>query len=261
MLLALLLAATVSLPHTFEHTLKSAANGVQYKLYVSVPRDYESSKASYPVLYTLDADYSFPIARAMVSHLSERNRLQPLIIVGIAYAGAEQYRLNRTRDYTPVFAPDVGYGPEYQKVSGGGPKFLRFLREELFPWVDRTYRSDGKTRGISGHSYGGLFASWVLVTAPETFSRYIIVSPSLWYRDRMIDRLAAQAIPAGTRVYMGVGSREVSDRGSMPADLKRFDETLPKSLAKKREVFADETHDSVFPTALSRGIRFVFEGD
>ena len=260
-------AAELSLPDTQVHLLASKANGIQYKLYVSLPREYATKTTAYPVLYLLDADYSFPIVRGIVQHLSDRNRLREMIIVGIAYDGPDRYRLNRTRDYTPHFAPTGGYGPEYQKVSGGGPKFLQFIREELIPWTDRTFRTVPGMRGVTGHSYGGLFASWVLLTAPSTFSHYVIVSPSLWYDGRfMFDLERTSRKSSGSpaaRVYMAVGAREGNAERDMVVDLRQMAKALTarKTHAVRHEVFDDETHDSVFPTAVSRGIRFVFQGD
>jgi predicted alpha/beta superfamily hydrolase len=264
-------ATELALPNTAVHLLHARANDVDYKLYVSTPADYETGATSYPVLYLLDADYSFPVARAIVEHMSDRARLQKLIVVGIAYGGPPQYRLNRTRDYTPKFSPNGGYGAEMQKHSGGGPKFLAFLREELIPWVDAHYRTRRDDRGLVGHSYGGLFTSWVLLTAPDLFNRYIIVSPSLWYDERVMFALEKKSRDSrgtsgrATRVYLSVGAREGNAQHDMVRDLQQFSKLLRarKNLnaAVKLEIPEDEHHDSVFPTALSRGIRFTFEGD
>lgn len=262
----LLFSIAVALPNTRVESITAKANNVEYKLYVGLPADYASSDARYPVLYLLDADYSFPIAQTIVKHLSERERVRPMIVVAIACDGCDRYtsdayRRNRTRDYTPVFSPSGGYSPGFQKVSGGGPKFLQFIREELIPRIDRDYRTMPGLRGIVGHSYGGLFATWVLLTAPDTFSRYIIVSPSLWYADRFIFTLPQKA--ARARVYMAVGATEGNSEHDMVKDLERMAKLLGRrsSLDVHHEVFASENHDSVFPTALSHGIRFVFEGD
>lgn len=257
----------VTLPGTELRTLTAQANGVEYKLYVGLPRDYEGSERRYGVVYLLDADYSFAIARNVVEHLADRDDLEPLILVGIAYGGPPAYRMNRTRDYTPTRSLEGGYGPEYQKVSGGGPKFARFLEEELIPWVDRTYRTVPGRRGFVGHSYGGLFGSWVLWTKPRLFQRYVLVSPSIWYDDKLLLRLPppedGAGPAAGTRVYLSVGAREGNSRIDMVGDLGRFAERLEKTapgVALRHEVPDDETHNSVFPTALSRGLRWTFEG-
>src|SRR5436305_2556936 len=124
---------------TEQRSLTSKTNGIEYKLYISLPHSYGKGGKRFPVVYLLDADYSFLIARNITDHLAERDDLQELILVGIAYGGPPQYRLNRTRDYTPTFVPTGGYGPEMQKVSGGGLKFRTFLEHELIPFIDATY--------------------------------------------------------------------------------------------------------------------------
>jgi predicted alpha/beta superfamily hydrolase len=257
-----------SIDRTEVRTVTSKSNGIAYKLYVALPHGYASGNGRFPVVYLLDADYSFLIARNIVDHLSERNHLREVIVVGIAYDGPLQYRLNRTRDYTPAFSPTGGYGPEMQKVSGGGPKFRAAIEKDIIPLIDRNYRTVPGDRCLVGHSYGGLFAAWNLLATPSLFQRYIVVSPSLWYRDRMIFPLLEEhakthgALPA--RVYFAVGAREGNSEHDMVVDLQQFSSRLRKrqyqGLFLETAVLDDETHNSVFPRALSNGLRFVFEG-
>jgi predicted alpha/beta superfamily hydrolase len=255
------------LPRSEQRVLESEAVGVSYKLYVSLPRSYASSEAAYPVIYLLDADYSFAIARNVLEHLSDRGDLREAILVGIAYSGPDAYRTNRTRDYTPTFVPSGGYGPDYQAVSGGAAQFKRFISDELAPFVEAEYRASHE-RYLVGHSYGGLFGTWVALTTPELFRGYVIVSPSLWYDGGMIFGMEQQArvrgLPIGGRMYLSVGSREINAQHDMVADLRRLAGGLESgsypNLAVGWEVAADETHNSVFPRALSNGLRFVLEG-
>jgi predicted alpha/beta superfamily hydrolase len=240
----------VALPRTTTLHVTAKSNGVAYKLYVSLPRDNEKSQERYPVIYTLDADYSFAVARNVVEHLADREHLRWAIVVSIAYDGPDQYRVNRTRDYTPTHTPEGGYGPEYQKHSGGGPKFRQFLGEELIPLIDRTYRTTSE-RTLVGHSYGGLFSSWTMLTT-DLFTGYVIVSPSLWYDDSMMFRL--KGTPKA-RAYIAAGSIE---NPVMARDAKRFAARLGPG--HKVEILDDETHNSIFPSAFSRGIRFVMKG-
>ena len=259
MLFALLLALTspdakpLIVDRAEVRSIVSKENGVAYKVYVALPHDY--GKKRYAVVYVLDADYSFLIARNIADHLAERDHLRELIVVGIAYDGPPQYRLNRTRDYTPKFSPTGGYGAEYQKVSGGGPKFRAFLEKELVPFIDRSYATLANERCLVGHSYGGLFAAWMLVTQSALFDRYVIVSPSLWYDGGWIfTQLPQKTLRA--RVYLAAGA---SEDPIMAGDLRKFAARI-KTRALDADVLADETHNSIFPRALSNGLRFVFEG-
>ena len=244
-------AEPVTLPRTSVARLTAASNDVPYKIYVSLPRDYETSKARYPVIYTLDADYSFAIAHNVVEHLADRDHLRWAIVVGIAYDGPPQYRINRTRDYTPTRSLEGGYGPQYQKHSGGGPQFRTFLEKELVPWVDARYRTSAE-RVLVGHSYGGLFSAWMLLTRPDLFSGYVIVSPSLWYDDEMIFEVEGSA---KARAYIAAGSIE---NPIMASTAKRFGARL--GAPHRVEILDDETHNSIFPSAFSRGIRWVMKG-
>ncbi len=248
--------------------LRSAVNGVDYELRIALPHGYDDPARRFPVVYTLDADYSFLIARNIVDHLSERRHLPEAIVVGIAYGGPLRYRLNRTRDDTPTFVATGGYGREWQRVSGGGPAFQRVLAEEILPLVDRAYRTDPGGRTLVGHSYGGLFATWTLLTRPGLFANVVAVSPSLWYDDRLVLRLEEayadghDRLPA--RLYLCVGSRERNGDHDMVADL----ETLAGRLARRHyrdlhlahRVMPGETHNSIFPGCLSDGLRFVLAG-
>lgn len=262
-----------AMPFSAIAPLTSAINGVDYALYVRTPVGYETGDRRYPVIVTLDADYSFPIAAMHLEHLAARMNQAPeaiLVSIGVAgvYPDVRGYRRERSRDYTPVFHPDGGYGPEFQRGSGGGPAFLRMLREEALPLVASRWRVDPDDRTLVGHSYGGLFAAWVLQSHPEAFSRYLMVSPSLWYANRMIlEREATMSgtrLPRKTRVYLGVGSwEEQPDNGGyMVSEMNRFAEMLaarddPNLIVKSR-VFEDETHASIFPACFSTGIRHLF---
>lgn len=259
--------APVTLSRTEVRYLSSKVVGQRYKLYVSLPQDYADTSRRFPVVFLLDADYSFALAHNIVEHLSDRHDMGQLVIVGIAYAGPLRYRLNRTRDYTPTHVPTGGYGPAYQRVSGGGPGFRRFLKTELVPFIERTYRVQ-HDRTLVGHSYGGLFASWVAFTDPELFQRYIIVSPSLWYDDHLmfgVERVFAEQhrrLPA--RIFFTVGAREVNSQRDMVSDLRRFVAQVKghdyQGLQLRWRVLPEDTHDSIFPAGLGLGLRYVFEG-
>lgn len=248
--------------------LTSKINGVEYELRIGLPHGYDDPERRFPVVYTLDAHYSFLIARNVTDHLSERNHLREVVVVGIAYGGPLRYRWHRTRDYTPTFVPEGGYGAEYQKVSGGAPKFLRALETEILPFVDRHYRTLSDDRTLVGHSYGGLFTVWTLLTRPGLFERYVSVSPSLWYDDGLVFRLDEayarehEALPG--RAYLCVGSREGNAEIDMVGDFRKWVARLETrdydGLEFESSVMDDETHNSIFPGCLSNGLRFVLKG-
>jgi predicted alpha/beta superfamily hydrolase len=262
------------LPHTEIQELQSEFTGIKYKLYISLPRDYPNTKTKYPIVYTLDADYSFALAHNIIEHFTDRNDLPNMLVVSIAYDGASQnmqvYRKNRIRDYTPIHTTNQlwgGYG-KIEKYSGGGKRFQLFLKNELIPFIEANYRVRSIDRTIVGHSLGGLFGAYTLFTEPGLFQRYILVSSSLWYADKHIFHIE-QAFSEShdtlnAKVYFCVGQWENSKKLNifMPADQKNFVRQIKsrnyKGLTLSSHVFQRETHNSVFPAALSRGLRVVF---
>jgi predicted alpha/beta superfamily hydrolase len=248
------------LPHTLVHEFKSKTNGVRYNLYISLPKEYNFTKKHYPIIYLLDADYSFALAKQISEHLSDRNRIKESIIVGIAYANPNEYKKNRTRDYTPSYVPSGGYGKEYQKYSGGAEKFYQFIESELIPYFKQRYRIDDST--LVGHSFGGLFGAYLLIKHPSLFDNYIIVSPSLWYDNHLLLKMAQNKqhfnFEQAKGVWLMIGSQENQGDYRMVDDLKIFNTII---MAKSHRNFNVSVsivnnldHDTIFPMALTQGL-------
>lgn len=258
-------AGEVSLIRSERWSQVSEQTGQTYRIEVALPKAAKSDpKHPLPLIVVLDSDYAFALARNMVEHLSDRQRIPAAIVVGVGYPeGIEAiptYRRHRTRDYTPTHDLDGQYGPEIMAHSGGGPAFYRYLRTELLPFLKARYAIDSQSLTLVGHSFGGLFATYVFAQADAPFQQFIIVSPSLWFDDRkLLSALAEeQAKPSARarRVFLAVGAMEA---GMMTADLRRLHQVICQQPAAKawRTEFADEHHDSVFPVALSHGLRLL----
>ena len=143
--------------------------------------------------------------------------LPPLLVVGIGYrlAGLDETVLVRTRDFTPTADPKFArWFPDHTMMGGAG-NFLAFIRDELQPWVHSHYPVDPDDSMYFGHSFGGLFATYVLLTEPGTFRRYGIGSPSLWWHDDMMfpyeQRYADAHVDLAAKVFFSVGAFEDHD--------------------------------------------------
>jgi len=222
----------VTIANTERRTLKSLANGVEYEIDVALPRGYSASKKRYPVMYTLDGNVFFPLLTASY-RLAARLIPDELIIVGVGYPTndygfwSKDYGASRARDYTPRPAKAVG---GVSARAGGAPVFLRFLREELIPFIDSSYRTIPGNRGLMGHSYGGLFCVYVLTHEPGLFHKYAIGSPAVqWDNEAAIrweSEYAATHRELPARVYVYIGAFE--DDNIMKAPTRRFWEALQR---------------------------------
>lgn len=253
------------LPNTLIKDLQSKINGVHYNLYISLPRGYHSNAKRYPIIYLLDADYSFALAKQISEHLSDRNRIQESIIVGIAYKNSNEYKKNRTRDYTPSYVASGGYGEQYQKYSGGAEKFYQFINSELIPYFNKNYRVSNSSTFI-GHSFGGLFGVYLLIKHPEVFNNYVIVSPSLWYDNQLVLKMAKHKhdfnVSYIKNICFVIGSRENTGDYRMVDDLKLLNATIiskpHKNLNTILSVVNNMDHDTIFPTALTQGLMKIY---
>jgi predicted alpha/beta superfamily hydrolase len=92
-------------------------------------------------------------------------------------------------------------------IAGRDAAFTAFLRNELFPFIDRRYRTSAY-RIISGHSLGGFYAVDRLSRSPGLFQAHFAYSPSFAHDRASLPRLrAAMAAPRAepALLYMNIG--------------------------------------------------------
>jgi predicted alpha/beta superfamily hydrolase len=276
-LLAIVLAAAiqpaagkeaVTVPGTFQHDLVAGTEGPTYRLFVAVPPDYEARQdRRYPVAYVLDGNATFPFAVNVQRMFTLFGEMPEVIVVGVGYPVQffPETFAPRWHDLTPWQNAELDASESAKRGlelrSGAAPAFLRFLRGQAVPFVDENYRTTDD-RALYGHSFGGLFALYVLFEAPELFRRYAISSPSLNFSADPVFALEAayaeahDALPA--RVFLSHGSEEhaISMTMAQLADVLRKREY--RGLELEAHVFQDETHVSVFPAAFSRALRWLY---
>jgi predicted alpha/beta superfamily hydrolase len=153
--------------------------------------------------------------------------------------------------------------------------------------VRANYRVDPDDSMFFGHSLGGLFATYALLTRPDTFRRYGIGSPSLWWAfTAATDLEAAYAaahddLPA--KVFFSIGEHETHEgrqweASPLPADeariagLRHIDMVADMqgmvsslrsrnypSLEMESAVYAGEFHITVPFLNLNRALRYLFD--
>ena len=182
------------IPDVVTHQIKSTNVDQTFAIHVWQPMTKKDGSEKFPVLYITDANGG--IAMAELIHLLHLGGDAPrFIVVGIGYPVDHSVGgLNiRNRDLTPTPEAPLEADPILPvdgvpsitsgKKSGGAKEFLSFIRDELVPFVDKNYNTIEGDRGYFGDSLGGLFGLYTLFHEPDTFSRYIIGSPSIWYDD------------------------------------------------------------------------------
>ena len=237
--------------------LHSAGTGRDYEIFVRAPADAKPG-VNYPVLYLLDGQWDFKLLDSVYGGLRYDRFVPEMIIVGISNGGRDpDHGSLRALDYSPV-CPDGAEG------FGGGPAFLRFMADELIPFVEREYPADPVDRAIGGHSFGGLFTFYALFQAPGLFRRHISVSPAVDFADSFMMRFeqeyAASHRALNARVYVAIGGLEDRKFSIDPAK-RLYDQIISRDydgLEISWNVIEGERHSGVKSEAYNRGLREVF---
>jgi predicted alpha/beta superfamily hydrolase len=156
---------------------------------VWLPGGYDGSDDRYSVLYMHDGQNLFIPFQSVFSgvdwgvdeslqRLIDEGRVRKTIVVGIWSTP------KRRLEYLPREAWDAA--PEHMQVyiednEGGVPEsseYLRFMVEELKPFIDRNYRTRPARDDtfIMGSSMGGLISLYGTIRYPEVFSAAACVS-------------------------------------------------------------------------------------
>lgn len=230
------------------------------------------------VLFVADANGLFGLAVDTVRLMQIPALVPSLLVVGVGYPDAE-FLIDtveiRTRDLTPT--------PSHQFAgSGHADDFMDFIRDDLRPWLSDRYPAAADDVTYFGHSLGGLFGAYTLLTDTGTFDRYILSSPSLWWNDDVIFDIERDRADDGdlcSEVFFGIGSLE-NDAGrrleavSLPVghptkppsahldmveDMRRFAAQLASRNDSMLQIdcveIPDEFHATVPGIVLSRALR------
>jgi predicted alpha/beta superfamily hydrolase len=242
--------------------LHSTIVGDDYTISIALPAGYNTSHSSYPVLYVTDANSNFTTAAQMTRRMSQDGKIPSMIVIGIGYRTDSLARILRLRDMTPDHDPSLR-----RSHAGRSSYFLQFIKEELMPFVRQHYRTSPDAV-YAGMAIGGVFGLYVLFHEPETFHRYLIASPSIWYDSSVLFKYEQQYarthhdLPA--RLYLSAGGREETEANftRMETNVKRLDDLLAHrhypGLQLRTQVLDGETHSSVFPAALNKGLRALY---
>lgn len=156
------------------HAIQSKALGQRRVVNVVLPAGYAKDPGRrYPVLYLIDGGLEQDLLHvAGVVHLGALwGRSAEAIVVGIETQDRRRELVGPTRD------------PELlarYPTAGSSASFRAFIRDEVKPLVDRTYRTSGRSI-VLGESLAGLFVAETYLAEPGLFDAYGAIDPSLWW--------------------------------------------------------------------------------
>lgn len=199
---------------TFE--IESKQVGETRVLHVWTPPEYKTSTASLPVMYMADGgiiDEDFPHIANTVAALIKSKSIPPMILVGIA-------NTQRRRDLSGPTT--VAKDKEIAPIVGGSDKFRAFIKEELFPEINKRYRTTSE-KSIIGESLSGLFVVETFFLAPDMFDNYIAFDPSIWWNNHYLVRTAKEHL-----AKFPTTEKRIWFAGSSAEDISKYTNELAK---------------------------------
>ncbi len=222
------------------------------RLLIHLPRAYEESRISYPVVYHLYGDYIsayYAEAFAIIDELGDAARVPRMILVGIDNP-------DRYRDLRPLW-PDGR--------AAGSANFLRYVAEEVIPFVEENYKTNDY-RILVGPQAGSVFCLYTLMERPELFDAFIVDNPfteptnSDWLMKRA-EEFFNQEAPPSSLLFMTFG--RIGERPARLASIYSFAELTYEAQQKGFRLELNhliDNDDSIQPMELKKALKTLFHG-
>lgn len=192
--------------------VRSEALGNSRDVLVYLPPQYKTDpRRRFPVMYLHDGQNVFDGATSFIPNqewkadeaaqgLIESGLIEPLILVAIPNMGLE-----RGNEYLPTLREMQG-----QSVGGKADLYLKFVAHELKPLVDAKFRTKPgrEDTALCGSSFGGIATLHLGLKAPEVFGKLAVVSPSVWWDDRVILKAIRAFKGPRPKVWVDMGTNE-----------------------------------------------------
>jgi len=226
---------------------ESKVLGEKRQILVYVPPGYDQTSTKYPVLYLLDGRTHFQHATSTVQFLSRNGRMPQMIVVAIV-------NIDRTRDFTPTTI-------ENRPQSGGLKKFIAYLQNELFPYIEENYRTV-PYRLLEGHSLGGMFSIHVLFNYPTLFQAHFAMSPHIMWDNNYVLNEATEMIqdPLEFKNFLYITLGDEKNYVEPLGKLTNLLETKkPDGLEWHYVVMENDNHGTVPLKSLYNGLEILYE--
>lgn len=241
-------------------SLVEKQSGAEYEIWIKLPEDYQKNPHKhYPVIYVTDAKWHINMLSGATDYI-----LPNAIVVAITWqknVDGEPWQ-SRAWDFSPTKSA------KSKGRRGEAKRFLHFIQQQIFTYVEGKYRTKPNERTYFGYSFGGLFGAYVLLKQPDTFRFYVLGSPTLAWDDNYIARQFAAASPqlqqSNVHVFLSYGELESKLGQGVEAFTRQLKTITGDSFSSKLTVIKESTHSSAFPVTAVKSVQWLakhFKGD
>lgn len=242
-------------------SINSRVFGKTRDITISLPAEYYAQpQRRFPVAYVFDAQSEalFHFTRALMRYLGGTNSLDPMIVVGIKTQ-------NRQFEFTPQnqTADPYGYNPQakfWRNIKlGGADTLLSSLETEIFPFVEKNYRTLPLRLGL-GHSLGGTFVTYCLTQNKSVFDVILAVSPNYAYdQEQLVNRVnkyVEQKNRFPTFFYLARGKKsELLFNDGIEKVVAAINNRKPAGLSFRYDVLDIDNHGNTLLEGFEKGLQ------
>lgn len=219
-------------------SLESKIVNRKVDIWVWTPPGYkEASSRKYPLLIMHDGQNVFDGAISYIPNgewradetagsLISAGLMEPVVIAGVSNG-----LMNRADEYLPTRSRRGT-----SEMGGGADAYGRCLTEEVMPFLAKQFRLDLKPSrtGLVGSSFGGIVTLHLGLSRPDAFGRLGVISPSLWWDNKVMLRRAESASFKGRKWWVDMGTAEGPGAA---ADARKLGEIMAASGLKSGRDF------------------------
>jgi predicted alpha/beta superfamily hydrolase len=233
------------------NSIVSKALGEQRTINVVLPASYgQAPDKRYPVLYLIDGGVDQDLLHvAGVAQLGGIwGRSGEAIVVGVETKDRRKELVGPTSD------------PELMKkypTAGHSAAFRKYLRDEVKPFVEGAYRTNGHN-AVIGESLAGLFIVETYLADPQLFDGYAAIDPSLWWDKEALSQTAASKIGEGQKgrtLYLAMAKEQAEEPAAMGRIIAKLEAGAPGNwcLADR----PDLTHATIYQQLTPQALQFL----
>ncbi len=235
----------------YQDSIESKVLSETRKLLIKLPKDYYGSNKSYPVIYRLDGDMDLFIETSgVIQRLAYGEELIPEMIVVMIE------NTHRNRDMMPT-------NTNFFKQEPGAKKFKKFIKDELFLHMNRSYRIT-EERILVGQSLSSIFTLYCFLTCPDFFDSYIASSAGFPDCEAYFIKLTNEMLKIKQKelkkVFLSYGAKDFLDPdGVIEKQLSNFTQLIQSDehINCMYKIYQEEGH--VPYQSLYHGLKFLYE--
>ncbi len=236
------------------------------EIFISLPQNYTRNIQSYPVIIVLDAEYLFEIAASIVKIKASRNEMPESIVVGIPNTTDSRYDMAMQLSYPNG---DTFFGDaDGKKIKD----YIRFLKKELVPFLENTYRVNNHHTIIGmSPTFGPVLESFW--NEPDVFDGYIVLAAELAVKTSTGKTIAERVLYAiqdknrsKSAIYIGKAGDDLRRRPKEESlaynELnQKLENTANPNINYKIEILKNENHYGMSISGIERGLENIYPFD